>query len=193
MTMTSVIIKLLQKQIVESPTIHFLLFIPPISSNLKWNEHVKNVIKKANKRIYFIIQLKHAHVPTNATISFHCTCIRSSCEVFHFSLPKYLSTSKWQHWTVSKACIINYPPWKIVLWQTFFYKPKYCNLHDWHCRYQLTKKTFNSIVGNRNRHDFLPDVNVSSYSLRDQRDFFIPKCKTNRFKQSFLPARASDF
>ena len=31
-----------------------------ISSNLKWNEHVSKIIKKANKRPYFIVQLKRA-------------------------------------------------------------------------------------------------------------------------------------
>ena len=40
-----------------------------ISSDLRWNEHIKNIIKKVNKRIYFIIQLKCTHVPTNAIVS----------------------------------------------------------------------------------------------------------------------------
>ena len=29
-----------------------------ISSNLTWNEHISDVIKKASKRLYFLVQLK---------------------------------------------------------------------------------------------------------------------------------------
>ena len=34
-----------------------------ISSNLTWNEHNSDVIKKATKRLYFSAQLKRARVP----------------------------------------------------------------------------------------------------------------------------------
>ena len=163
-----------------------------ISSDLRWNEHIKNIIKKVNKRIYFIIQLKRVHVPTNAIVSFYCTCIRSileySCEVFHFSLPKYLSNNIERFQKRVLSIILPGKSYSDRLSITSLN-----SLHD--RRYQLTKKTFNSIVANRNHelHDLLPDVNVSSYFLRNPRDFNIPKCKTNRFKQSFLPACASDF
>ena len=33
-----------------------------ISSNLTWNTHIEKVIKKANKRSYFLVQLKKAHL-----------------------------------------------------------------------------------------------------------------------------------
>ena len=66
-----------------------------ITKDLKWNQHITNIIKKANKRIYFIIQLKRAHVPEADIIYFYSTCVRPvmefSCQVFHFALPSYLS------------------------------------------------------------------------------------------------------
>ena len=34
-----------------------------IQENLKWNQHVDATIKKAAKRLYFLMQLKRAHVP----------------------------------------------------------------------------------------------------------------------------------
>ena len=34
-----------------------------ITNDLKRNQHITNIIKKTNKRIFFIIQLKRAHVP----------------------------------------------------------------------------------------------------------------------------------
>ena len=65
-----------------------------ISNDLKWNEHVDYVIKKVNKRIYFLIQLKRAKVPLKDLSLFFVTCIRSVMDygnVSYFnSLPKYL-------------------------------------------------------------------------------------------------------
>ena len=66
-----------------------------ISGDLKWNQHVDNIGKKANKWIYFIIQLKQAKIPPSAILLFYCTCVRPileySTQVFHYALPKYLS------------------------------------------------------------------------------------------------------
>ena len=62
-----------------------------ISSDLKWNNHIVDCIKKANKRLYFIVLLKRARVPLN----FYCTTIRPVLEycapVFHHALPAYLN------------------------------------------------------------------------------------------------------
>ena len=41
-----------------------------ISSNLKWNNHIVDWIKKANKRLYFIVILKRARVPLNDIVNF---------------------------------------------------------------------------------------------------------------------------
>ena len=60
-----------------------------ISSNLTWNAHVRDVIKKASKRIYFLIQLKRANVSYDNLKLFYTTCIRSILDyavpVFHYS------------------------------------------------------------------------------------------------------------
>jgi hypothetical protein len=67
------------------------------AKDLKWNQHITNIVKKAKKRIYFIIQLKRAHVPEADIIKFYTTCVRPvmefSCQVFHFALPSYLSNA----------------------------------------------------------------------------------------------------
>ena len=64
-----------------------------ISNNLTWNAHVSDVIKKASKRIYFLIQLKRANVPPEDLKLFYVTASDLSwiaVPVFHYSLPKYL-------------------------------------------------------------------------------------------------------
>jgi hypothetical protein len=59
-----------------------------IRNDLKWNDHVEFITAKAAKRLYLLSQLKRA----DACILY---CIRSileyACQVFHCSLPKYLS------------------------------------------------------------------------------------------------------
>ena len=66
-----------------------------ISDSLQWNHHVNYIIKKANKRLYCLIQLKRAKISEKDIVNFYCTCIRPTLEcasqVVHHSLPKYLS------------------------------------------------------------------------------------------------------
>ena len=68
-----------------------------IASILQWNYLIEfhEVIRKANKRIYFLILLKCARGPINDVVSFYFTCIRPVLEycapVFHHALPAYLS------------------------------------------------------------------------------------------------------
>ena len=56
--------------------------------------HVSEKEKKASKRLYFLRQLKRAHVEKALLLWFYTSCIRSVCDyaipVFHASLPQYL-------------------------------------------------------------------------------------------------------
>ena len=47
-----------------------------ISSDLKWNNHIVDCIKKANKRLYFIVLLKRARVPLYDIVNFYYKTIR---------------------------------------------------------------------------------------------------------------------
>ena len=64
------------------------------SNDLTWNAHITEVIKKASKQLYFIIQLKRANVSESDLSCFYTACIRSvldyAAPVFHYALPKYL-------------------------------------------------------------------------------------------------------
>ena len=45
-----------------------------VSCDLKWNEHVFYIIKKTNKRIYFVVQLNRAKVAASDVVMFYSTC-----------------------------------------------------------------------------------------------------------------------
>jgi hypothetical protein len=66
-----------------------------VSSNLKWNDHIRQTIVKARKRLYFLTQLKRAKVGIDELVPFYSTCIRPileyACPVFHNSLSNYFS------------------------------------------------------------------------------------------------------
>ena len=66
-----------------------------LSIDLKWNNHITESIKKGNKRLYFLVLLRRAGVPSEDVINFYCTTIRLvleySAHIFHHSLPRYLS------------------------------------------------------------------------------------------------------
>ena len=66
-----------------------------MSSTLQWNDNIKTSIKKANKRLYFIVLLKREGVNFEDVLNFYCTVIRPMfqyyAQAFHHSLPKYLA------------------------------------------------------------------------------------------------------
>ena len=86
-----------------------------ITSNLSWNEHINEIVKKASKRLYFLKQLKRARVPCKDMVLFYISCIRSiltyAVPVFHYALPKYLQCDleRVQKRALSKICLgLNY-------------------------------------------------------------------------------------
>ena len=55
---------------------------------------MEEVVKKANKRLYFLVQLKRAKLSSTDLILFFNTCVRSvidyAVQVFYNALPQYL-------------------------------------------------------------------------------------------------------
>ena len=66
-----------------------------ISKDLKWILHVDYICKKPAKRSYALRLLKRCSIPADKLVRVFITCIRPvleySCEVWHYSLPQYLS------------------------------------------------------------------------------------------------------
>ena len=67
-----------------------------VSSDLKWNSHIDSIIKKAQKRLYGLSQLKRSGLGTRGLVQFFCPFIRPvmeyTCPVFRDSLPAYISS-----------------------------------------------------------------------------------------------------
>ena len=58
-----------------------------ISDNLTWNAHINELVKKINKKLYFLVQLKRTRLPPSDLVLFYLSCVRSTINngvpVFH--------------------------------------------------------------------------------------------------------------
>ena len=65
-----------------------------ISRDLKWNNHISEIVKKVSKRLYFLRQLKRAKIQPKDLLTFYLTCVQPVMEyaypVFNDLLPIYL-------------------------------------------------------------------------------------------------------
>ena len=155
-----------------------------ISSNLKWNAHVSELVRKVSTRLYFLRQLKKSHVATRELLLFYITCIRSILEygspVFHRALPSYLSEDLER--LQKRAMKIIYPE---LSYAKALELAGLLTLYD--RREAIAAKLFDEICANQSHslHELLPSKYQPSYYLREQRTFIRPKCKTGRCKNSF--------
>ena len=158
-----------------------------ISNDLKWNNHVNESIKKANKRLYFLILLKRAGVSHRDIIRFYSTVIRPVLEygspVFHHSLPDYLSNDLEQVQKRAMSIIAPCQSYRQSL-DSF----GLCSLRQ--RRDDLCSKVFTNITSTSDHSlaHLLPPRHQGSYNLRRTRTFQLPRFRTNRFKNSFIPA-----
>ena len=158
-----------------------------ISNNLKWNDHMANIIKKANKPLYFIVQLKCTKVPEQDIITFYVTCVRPvleySCQVFHFALPAYLSDAI--EWVQKHALAIIYPN---IDYTDSLDLSGILKLSDRHLK--AYDKLFNDIVTtpSHNLGHLQPERHIPRYNLRQTQVFVPPRAKTCRFMNTFIPS-----
>jgi hypothetical protein len=69
-----------------------------VSNNLKWNNHIHEIIKKARKRLFFLSKLKKSNIGITELVQFYTVCIRPILEyaspVFHDSLTAFIKQSR---------------------------------------------------------------------------------------------------
>ena len=157
-----------------------------ISCNLKWNNHVNDVIRRANKRLYFLVLLKRARVPADDIINFYCTTIRPVLEycaqIFHHALPAYLSDDIER--VQRRALSIISPE---LSYHDSLDRHGLASLYD--RRMKLCTDLF-LFVSNPSQklYNLLPDRHFSAYNTTHRRVFNMPRFGTDRFKFSFIPA-----
>lgn len=161
-----------------------------LANNLKWNDHVSESIKKANKRLYFLVMLKRAGVPLKDIVAFYTTAIRPVLEycspVFHHALPKYLCNDieRVQKRALSIIMPNNSYEASLVNFNLTTLQAR---------REQQCFKLFDSISGDHKLSGLVPLPKNCNYNLRNKIKYLMPRFHTDRFRQSFIPAMCSRF
>ena len=126
-----------------------------VSSDWKWNSHIDSIIKKAQKCLYSLSQLKSSGLGTRGLVQFFCTCIRPyteyTCPVFRDSLPVYLSNEPER--VQKRAMRIIFP---FCSYNESLVESNVIKLSD--RRQELVAKSFKEVVqGKQNKlHGLLP-------------------------------------
>ena len=155
-----------------------------LQSNMKWNIHVENIIKKASKRLYILRLLRRSNANNETLITVYCTVIRPileyACQVWHFNIQNYLCEDMER---VQKRVLkITVPSLSYCEALTI------TNLTT--LRERRTKLCEQFLQKNKNSgrlNELLPDLKTSNYNLRSQDKYNTYECKTDRFKNSFFP------
>ena len=163
-----------------------------VRDDLRWSTHIFNIIKKANKQVFFIVQLKRARIPAKEIVNFYCCCVRPvleyACEVFHFALPKYLSDNIERIQRRITSIIFPGLPYSERL-----EKANLTLLSD--RRRHACLKLFNQITKDpaHKLSSLFPARPSITHDLRNIRDFQAHVIKTDRFLKTFVPSCIKEF
>ena len=159
-----------------------------LNKQLKWDDNIDLIVKKASKRLYILRVLRRSGVPSADLLTIYFSLIRSTleyaCTVWHNSLPKYLS---------DKLELVQKRAFRTIYPNTHYKDALLiANCSRLHSRRNdLCVKTFEQMKDPSARlHHILPSTRASAHgrSLRNNNRLSLPKCKTERYKNSFIPA-----
>ena len=156
-----------------------------ISNNLKWNNHISDIIKKVNSCLYCLSQLKRSGVKIKELLLFYLTCIRPVTEyaypVYHDSLPQYLHSDIER--CQKRALHIIFQQ---CSYQEALGKAGILTLYE--RREKSVVKLFKEVCKDRNHklYHLLPPPNLCKVNLRRKRTFSVQKLNTDRVRKSFI-------
>ena len=162
-----------------------------ISDTLRWNEHVREIVSKASKRLYILRVLKRSGIPPEDLINIFYALVRSvleyACVTWSTSLPIYLKDKIER---VQKRALR-------ILFPALSYRDAVVAANSTRLnvrRDELCKKVWDGICvpGSRLHHLIPPKrADCHAYELRNKNHVPLFKCRTERFKKSFFPTMAS--
>ena len=146
------------------------------------------ICKKAAKRLDALRLLKIFSIPSSKLVRVLNTCIRPileyACQVWHHSLPKYLSDQIERIQRRGRALRIIFPD---CCCDTAMAHAGVLSLFI--RRETICKRSFERMCTDESHklHSLVPSNRDTEYSLRGGNGIFsIPRCKTNRYANSFI-------
>jgi hypothetical protein len=81
-----------------------------VQDNMKWNDHINNIVKQASKSLYMLRLLKRSNARIDTLITVYTTIIRPvleyACQVWHYNIQQYLCEDIEKN---TKTCVENHP------------------------------------------------------------------------------------
>ena len=157
------------------------------NDHLKWNDQVGQIVKKSSKRLYMLRLLKRARADTKTLIHVYVTCIRPVAEygaqVWHYNIPEYLSAEVERIQLRAMRIIDSSLSYKDALVK--YNLPTLLSRRNFLCSSFFNKniQQQSDIVSELVK--YAPSM---EYDLRFPNKLVPYKCKTNRFKNSFIPS-----
>ena len=164
-----------------------------MNNKLNWQDNTKALVKKASKSLYIIRDLQRCGLSSNDLLLVYFSMVRSileyACPIWHTMLPKCLG---------NKIEKVQKRAFRII-YLTTDYKDALniakCKRLDDRCQ-ELCAKTFKRILKpDAHLNRLLPPLREESHELdlRNNSNFTLTKCRTERFKTSFIPAMTANF
>ena len=156
-----------------------------LNETLSWQDHVNKIYSKASTRIHFLSQLKRTKMPQKDIVKVYVSIVRPvleyCCQLWHAGL-----NDQQCHQLESiqeRALRIAYPNLSYNVALTV------ANLSTLQCRRQLLcQRLFNELEEPGHRlHDLLPPRREITHNQRNPKKYPLPKVRTNRYKDSFVP------
>lgn len=156
-----------------------------LQSDLKWNSHIENTIKKANKRLHLLNLCRRAGLNQCDLLEVYCSLIRSLLEycsvVWHPCLPAYLSDSVEKVQKRALHIIFGHNEYDVCLEMSNLKKLS-------ERREEQCKRLFEKMKDPKHKlHDLLPGARTIDYNLRCVNPFESIMCQTNRYANTFVP------
>ena len=156
-----------------------------ISSDLTWNRHVDNIVSKACKRLYMLYQLKRAGIAQTDLVRIYISVIRPileyACPVWSTNIPLYLSDKI--EMVQKRAMRAIYPGLSYAdILNVVGIAPLSVR------RTQICTRYFNDMKQEDHKlHHLLPEQRNVHYELRSCNQYPLVRCRTSRYKNSFIP------
>ena len=162
-----------------------------ISDDLKWEVHVSEMYCKASTRLYFLRMLRHAGLDTADLLKVYLTMVRPileyACQVWHPGLTRGQSDTLES--IQRRALRTIYPGMDYTEALTI---SGLTSLSD--RRTCLCRRLFENMQNSSHKlHHLLPMEKTNVHNLRSINKYEPKKCRTNRYKNSFVPYCLDNF
>ena len=163
-----------------------------INDHLNWNNHIDDMLRKANKRLHVVRLLLHAGINKNGIINFFNACIRSVLEygtpVWNFGITSQQETNIESIQRRFLKMMDNISPYDHDYdYTALLQKYKLKSLTE--RRTEMCKALFLKIASDPD-HPIAQLIPRRTHqrNLRSETNFVTPNCRTARFLNSFIPS-----